>query len=168
MPGGTEPSASSVSVAIVGTIMTARMIEAVSVPKPIPPVISATMGRRITSPKKPYTTEGTPASISTAGRTIARILGDAISERKTAVPMASGAPSTSDPMVMASVPTTSGMMPNRPSVADHSLPPRNATRPGSFTTSHPRAMVKTKMSATAATATTAQTRNRFLRSASRR
>ena len=53
MPMGMERSASIVSVVMVGTIMMASTSQTVRAPKPRPPVSLATIGRRMTRPKKP-------------------------------------------------------------------------------------------------------------------
>ena len=53
MPSGIDRSASSESAAIVGTIMIARMIQAVNAPNPSEPVNSETIDRSKMMPKKP-------------------------------------------------------------------------------------------------------------------
>ena len=111
MPIGMERRASIVSVVMVGTIMMASTSHTVSAPKPRPPVALATSGRSTTSPKKPYTTEGTPASRSTAVLTTPASRLPEISVRKTAQPTASGTPMASAPTVTMPDPASRARMP---------------------------------------------------------
>ena len=62
-------------------------------------------------PTRPYTTEGMPASRSTAGRTAAASLGGATRARNTAVRMPTGTPSTIAPQVPHTEVRIKGRMP---------------------------------------------------------
>ncbi len=72
---GTARMASSAMFVMVGSTITARTTDAEASPKPVLPGMEKRLrvrGTNTTMPNRPYTTEGMPASNSTAGRTTAR------------------------------------------------------------------------------------------------
>jgi hypothetical protein len=119
---------------IVGRAITPRSSEAAS---HVSPVGISKLTRikfvRTIKPKNPYTTEGIPASSSTAGLRIFFVRGDASSERYIAQPMDSGTAKTMAPMVTNRVPTMSGKIPYNGTIAvgAQSGPRRKAGKPTS-------------------------------------
>ncbi len=109
---GTELIASSETLTIVGSAIIPRRIDPASQVSPV----GTSKETRIqlvstTSPKKPYTTEGMPASSSTAGLIMVRRRGPASSEMKMALAIPSGTARTMAPIITRIVPTISERIP---------------------------------------------------------
>ena len=124
--------------------------DAVSVLMPVPPSHSRTRGTSTTNPKKPYTTEGMPASRLIAGfrNRYSRLLQKRA--RYMAVKIPAGTPTMSAPAVTYRLPTIIGQIPYRPLEGFQRWPPTKLKKPISAMAGTPFANRNTQMRITAA------------------
>ena len=134
---------------MVGRIIMPSSTLAVSREEPVPPKASRTSGTSTTSPKKPYTTEGMPASSCTAGRRSFTIRFDANRDRNSAVINPAGTPTTSAPAVTYTEPRMKGRMPKTSCPGFHFSPDRKSQTPIFAMPGMPLTNRNTQISATA-------------------
>ena len=123
--------------------------DAVRILLPLPPNKSCVSGTNTHNPKKPYTTDGIPASRSTpAFNGLYSRFGQNLA-RKTAVSIPMGTPMTNAPAVTYTLPRIIGRIPNLSLEAFHVVPPRNSNNPIFWIAGTPFTKRKRQISATA-------------------